>query len=155
MQTKIKMVISGHRVPKEEKLWLGGAIQRQIGLWPSPRQGSRMKTKGWKELLKCKEKYDKHKNICDLFLKRQPHYKQCPSKSPLKHWWGMVVKPHMLFTSLQSSCRGNKNSLFHLWHHHNQKTVFWMTDCALIHTVWRHKKKWQYKITIIIPHLIF
>lgn len=43
---------------------------------PSSRKGSRIKTKGGKELLKCKEKYGKeHKNICDLFLKGQPHHK--------------------------------------------------------------------------------
>lgn len=139
---------------QKKKWWLKGAIQREIGLSPSSRKRSRMKTKGGKELLKWKEKYGKeYTNICDLFLKRQPHHKQCTSKCPLMHWWGMVMKPHMLFTSLQSSCRGNKNS--HLWHHHNQKTVFGIN--ALIHTVRRYTPILapMYKFTIILPLLIF
>lgn len=97
MQTEIKPMIYGHGVPTEEKWWLEGAIQRQTRLSPSSRKVSRMTTKGGKELLKCKEKYgNEHKSLWDLFLKRQPHHKQCTSNCALMHWWGMVVKPQHL-----------------------------------------------------------
>ena len=41
-----------------------------------------------------------------------------------------------LSTSLQSSCRGNQNHFFHLWHHHNQANVYGIN--GLIYIVWTY-----------------
>ena len=84
--------------------------------------------------MKCEEKYGKeHQTIQDFLPRRRPHHKQWSSKCPSVHWEGMVKKSCMLSTDLQSSCRGNQNPVFHLWHHHNQMNVYGRN--ALIYVV--------------------